>query len=232
MRTVFLIALALTAAAPTPRENLVPNGSFEKGAKGNPAKWQRPDGLTSYWVADTVRKGRCLEIDTDVYKSEYRARQDEMALDPVPPAKPKTPPVGDKYDTVAGVEGVAFYSDWIAVKPGQYYKLCVDVRTDSGRKTPKVFVKGYLLDTRLPEPHQRRVAYRKYLNCPATTAWQTFETTFCPTLRGAADTSGAGAQVQWIRVMLLPTWPPGRYYFDTVQVVPVEKPSDPGPREP
>ena len=217
------VGLAVTAAASAPDENLVPNGSFEKGEKERPAGWQRPDGLTSFWVADPLRKGRCLKIDTDVYKDEYRARQDEMAREPVPPARPKTPPVGAKYDTVAGVEGVAFYSDWIAVKPGQAYRLRVDVRTDSGRKTPKVFVKGYLLDTRRPVPHQRRVAYKKYLNCSAGTKWQTFETVFCPTLRSA--------EVQWMRIMLLPTWPPGLYFFDNVRVEPVEAPPEPGPRE-
>ena len=220
-----ITALATVVAAPllfgasSPKGNLVPNGSFERGKGGAPVTWQRPDGLTSFWVSDPLRKGKCLKIDTDVAKEEYRARQKEMTKDPVPPAKPKTPTTGDKYDTVAGVEGVSYYSAWIRVTPGQHYRLEADVRTEQGTKTPKIFVKGYLVDPRRPKPHQRRVAYKKYLNCPATVKWQTFRTTFCPTVRSA--------DVTWLRVMIFAYWPPGIYYFDNVKVVPV----DPPPKE-
>ena len=143
--------------------NLVPNGGFEEGYNGAPDKWQRPDGLTSFWIKDSVRKGRCLKIDTDVYKDEYLARQEEMKKKPVPPAKRKTPTKGEKYDTIAGVDGVSFYSEWIPVEKGQYFRLEIDTRTDGAAATPKVFIKGYFLDTRRPVPYQRRVIYKKYL---------------------------------------------------------------------
>jgi hypothetical protein len=241
LRSLALIAAAVTgaaavafAAAPPPPapprasekpappalspNNLVPNGAFEKGEKGILARWQRPDDLTSFWVDDPLRKGTCLKIDSDVYKEEYRARQDEMKKDPVPPARPKTPTTGSKYDTVAGVEGVSFYSDWIPVTPGQHYRLSVDARVDSETKTPKVFVKGYFVDKRRPAPYERRVKYKKSLDAKAGEKWQTFSMTFCPTV--------PFADIQWVRVMFFAYWPPGVYYFDNVSLVPVDPPEE------
>jgi hypothetical protein len=209
---------AATAVAPKGEVNLVANGSFEAGKNGIPEKWQRPDGLASFWVKDSKRPGMCLKIDDDVYKQEYLDRQNEMEKNPVPPPKPKTPTKGPKYDTIAGVDGVSFYSEWIAVTPGQYYRLDVDFRTEGEKKTPKVFVKGYFLDSKRPEPYQRRVKYKKFLNCPGDETWKTFSMTFCPTTR---DTD-----VKWMRVMLFAYWPPGIYYFDNVKLVPVPPPPD------
>ncbi len=208
-------AAALQAAVPG-ADNIVKNGSFEEKDKENPrqpAHWQRLDGLCTFWVKDPLRKGRCLKIDTDVYKEEYLARQKELKQKPVPPARPKTPTSGSKYTTIAGVDGVPFYSDWITVKPGQFYRLTVESKTGKGKKTPKVFIKGYFLDPRRPKHYQRRVMYKKYLDCPATQSkWAKHETVFCPTVDSE--------KVQWMRIMIYGYWPPGVYYFDNVQLVP------------
>ena len=126
-----------------------------------------------------------------------------------------TPTSGPKYDTVAGVEGVPYYSDWIEVERGRSYRLEVDFRSGSGRKAPKVFVKGYILDPRRPKPYRRRVAYKKYLTCKGTEKWKTFRTVFNPTARSG--------EVRWIRVMIFAYWPPGIYYFDNVKVVPLDR---------
>jgi len=209
-----LVPWGLTSSPPpAPVKNLVPNGSFEEGAKGIPKGWSRPDDLTTFWVKAPERNGKCLKVDTDVYREEYLARRKEMEKDPVPPAKPKTPTKGKKYDTVAGVEGVPYYSAWIPVESGRSYRLEVDFRAESGRKAPKVFIKGYLLDPRRPKPYRRRVAYKKYLTCKGSEEWKTFRTVFNPTARNP--------EVRWIRVMLFAYWPPGVYYFDNVKVVPL-----------
>ncbi len=217
--TALLAGFLIWASAAKPQAaqglkpgNLVPNGGFEKGSKGVPASWQRPDGLTSFWVPAPKRKGRCLKIDTDVLKEQYRERQKELKKRPVPPPPEKKSTAGKKYSTVAAVEGVAFYSDWIPVKPGVAYELLVDVRTERGSKAPKVFVKGYVEDPRRPPGYRRRVAYKKYLTCKASPSWRTFSMTFHPTARTP--------RVKWIRVMLFAYWPPGVYYFDNVVVRP------------
>lgn len=203
------LAVLLLWGAKEPK-NLVPNGDFEKGREGIPLNWQRPDGLTSFWIRDPRAKSYVLKIDTDVLKDQYRARQKELKKNPLSPAPKKLPTKGKKYSTVAATEGVAYWSDWIPVKKGVTYKLSVDVRVDSGKKSPKVFVKGYVEDKNRPPGYRRRVAYKKYLNCKATSEWKTFGMEFNPTLR----TPG----VKWVRVMIFAYWPPGTYYFDNVKI--------------
>src|SRR5207302_4910794 len=121
------LALAL-AADPVPDEkpvikpdakNLVPNGDFEQG-DGTPAGWQTVDGLTTFWVKDDDPKhGKVIRFDTDVYQSQgyewwAKVAQGASAKD----APKKTPTVGDKYDTLAGNDGVWFWSDPIPVEKG------------------------------------------------------------------------------------------------------------------
>jgi hypothetical protein len=213
---------ALLLAAAAAETNLVVNGTFEKGKDGKPEAWELPEGLCTFWVDAPQAKGKCLKIDTDVLRDEFLARQKEVEAylakpekerKPLPPAKPKSPTKEPKYDTVAGVEGVRYMSDYIEVAPGQDYRLEVDCRVDGGAKTPKVFVKGYFLDPKRPPEFQRRVKYEKYLNCAASEKWQTFSTTCSPT--------GKTPDVKWVRVIIFAYWPPGTYYFDNVKLVPV-----------
>ena len=215
------LALALAAAA---QPELVVNGTFEKGKEGKPDAWQAPDGLCSFWVSAPQGKGKCVKIDTDVLREEFLARQKQMEQKPVPPAKPKSPTKEPKYDTVAGVEGVSYASDFIEIAAGQSYRLDVDCRVDGGAKTPKVFVKGYFLDPRRPAEYGRRVKYEKYLNCAANEKWQTFSMTCSPTARTP--------DVKWVRVIIFAYWPPGTYYFDNVKLVPVAAPPPSPPEKP
>jgi len=212
---ILAFAFLLLGSAQLAKKNLVPNGDFEKGKRAVPLHWQRPDGLCSFWVRDKKREGYCLKIDTDVLKDQYRARQKELKKRPLAPPPKKKPTKGKKFLTVAAFEGVAYYSDWIAVKPNITYTLSVDVRVEKGRKTPKVFVKGYIEDKKRPPGYRRRVQYKKFLDCPASTEWKTFSMSFNPTSHTP--------KVKWIRVMLYAYWPPGTYYFDNVRVFPAEK---------
>jgi len=221
------LALAGDARADAPRD-LLANGSFEAG-KGAPEGWQRPDGLTSLWVEEGHGGGHCMKFDTDVKLAELHARKAEMERDPPPLARPKSPTKHPDYDTVAGVEGVAFYSDFLEVKPGMRYTLQLSARALKAGMTPKVFVKGY------EETHEdvidgagkrvnrtfRRVRYKVSLDCKCDLTWNDFQCAVNPTVDGP--------EVRWVRIMIFCYWPQGTYWVDDVHLL--EAGEDPGASE-
>jgi len=194
--------------------NLVRNPGFEEGDR-HPAHWSRCDGLTQFWEKDELRGGRCLRIFTRVCNEEYHRRLEEMKQEDPPPPKPPRPIRGAGYDTVGGNDGVAFWSDWIDVKPAMRYRLQADVRSEGG--VPKVFVKGY---TEMPLEVDEggrskkvlipRVTYKIYLDCPGGPRWRTSSLEFCPT--------AAREDVRRMRVMLFAYWPPQNYWFDNIGI--------------
>jgi len=215
---LMLPAVAAPSRAQVVKKNLVRNGSLEKGGAKGPEGWQRPDGLTSFWIKDPLRNGKCLRFDTDVPREEARARWAEMEQKDPPPAKPKTPTRGKKFGTAGGANGVPFFSEPIPVREGAAYRLDIDFLPGEcglpGKKKmqPKVFIKGYVL-------HRGRTCklYEVYKNCKGTAdKWTTNTLFFHPTDRTPA--------VKSIRVMLFPYWPPGEYLFDNVRIteVPVD----------
>lgn len=117
-----------------PDGNLVFNSGFEKGGKGAPDGWTTPDNLTVFWD-DRGAQGKCLRLDTDVYRSEW----EEHRQHPDEPMT-KTPTSGTKYNTVGGTTGVAVYSRPIPVEPNAYYAVEFDIR---GKGEPFIFVKGF-----------------------------------------------------------------------------------------
>jgi hypothetical protein len=220
---LLVLLLALPSGGPArggeperARKNLISNGDFEAaGRGGGPAGWQRPDGLTSFWVAAPGRKGKCIKIDTDVLASQFRAREDEMdrakaeGREPAPPPRraPTTPP---RYDTVAGLDGVHFGCDPIPFEPGKRYLLEVDVRVE-GEASPKVWVKGFG-EVKSRDLKRERQLWKKSLNCEkAGRDWTTFRMVF------PRDTAIPKA-VERIRLYLYPYWPPATYYFDNVRL--------------
>jgi len=228
-RLLGAIALAALAAGLAPAQqpppeaggaprNLIPNGDFERGT-GAPEGWQRPDGLTSFFEIDPRRGGKCMRFDTDVKVGEFRARRAEMELPDPPPPRPKSPTRHPDYETVAGLDGVSFYSEFVEIVPGMRYTLFVDARAEREGFTPKVFLKGYVerveevLDERGQRRKQtfRRVAYKVFKDCRCGTEWRTFSMTVLPTL-DAPD-------VRWVRVMLFAYWPQGTYFFDNVRLI-------------
>ncbi|MBI4605282.1 MAG: hypothetical protein HY721_25240 [Planctomycetes bacterium] len=206
--------------APRRPANLVPNGDFEKGKGPGPESWQRPDELTTFWVAAPGRKGKCMRIDTDVLASQFREREDQLAKaarekeEPPPPAK-KKPTAEPKYDTVAGLDGVHFVSSDIPLKHGSFYRLEVDVKVE-GKASPKVWVKAYGTLTSKGGARERQL-WKKSLNCEgASSEWRTFRMAFPLNTRipPAADK---------LRISLYPYWPPATYYFDDVRLVEVSE---------
>src|SRR5258708_318129 len=133
-----LCSLALLAR-PAPEEtkpkekpgakNLIPNGDFEAGAD-SPTGWQPVDGLTSFWVnGPDGKRGKVLKFDTDVLQSQgydwwVKISKGAKAKD-APKKLPTTPP---KYDTLAGLDGVWYWSDFIPIEKGKSYWLTLDVK--------------------------------------------------------------------------------------------------------
>src|SRR5262245_66524472 len=129
-RCTAVVALAVGAAlvaAPAQQakdepKNLCPNGDFEKG-KDTPDGWQQSDGLSTFWVDDPDgKRGKVLKVDTDVLQSQGYEWWSKIAKGASPKDAPKkeptTPP---KYDTLAGLDGVWYWSDPIPVERDKEY---------------------------------------------------------------------------------------------------------------
>src|SRR5262245_32217622 len=110
-------------------KNLIPNGDFEEG-DDSPKHWQAVDGLTSFWVKDAdPAHGKVIRFDTDVLQSQgyewwSQVRDGAKAKD----APKKRPTAEPKYDTLAGLDGVWFWSDPIPVEKGKAYWLTIDAK--------------------------------------------------------------------------------------------------------
>ena len=113
----------------TAAENLVPNGDFDLG-EITPKHWQTIDGLSTFWVADAdPKRGRVLKFDTDVQQAQAYVWWKKISEGTSPLGAPKKlPTVEPKYDTLAGLDGVWFWSDAIPVEKGAEYWLTLDAK--------------------------------------------------------------------------------------------------------
>ena len=244
----------VTSAPPPPAEteNLIRNGDFsEPNEKGDgPKYWQRPDGLVMTWMAcpEDEDRGKVIRLDTDVNQSQaYRwwvKRYIEGAeLDEAPEKEPTRPP---KYNTIGGLDGAFYWSDYIPVEKGGAYRVYVDAR---GGKA-KVFIRGY--EEKLPlsfadehpsvqevfreargEPthdedgrpirYRLRYRYTTWFPVGGDDEWDTYthKQPRHPNNREITE------NVSYIRIMLYAYWPPGEYWFDNIRIVEVD-PADDG----
>lgn len=193
-------------------ENLIRNGTFEKG-RTSPDAWDKADGLLSFWHREPDGN-RCIRMDTDVYEKQALAWIEKFkAGAPAAQAPRKTPTRGPKYNTMAGTYGVKLYSDYIPVKPGAAYRISVDAKGSmQGMFFPKVFVKAYGPPAADRFGKQERELYRCYLACrvQGMDRWQHFSRVFHPTKLTPT--------ARKMRVMIFAYWPPGEYYFDNVRI--------------
>lgn len=208
------------------------NGSLEtpNADKTGPLGWDRPDGLTTFWI-DTVVDGKptkVWKIDTHVLETEFLARRKAVqdALDnqkPVPPAPAKTEPKpAEQYNCVGGTYGVQIFSEPVKVKSGVAYKLKVRIKgPESGKDAtgnyfffPRIFVKGYVTIK-----DRERVAYKAYLACRLDKAdtWLEFERDIHPTDKVK--------KVDYLRVMLYCYWPLGTYHIDNIELIEIPPPA-------
>ncbi|MFO0926042.1 MAG: hypothetical protein U0736_03260 [Gemmataceae bacterium] len=228
-------------------KNLCLNGDFEKGTD-TPDGWQRVDGLTTFWVDDPDgKRGKIIKVDTDVLQSQgydwwVKIARGARAKD-APRKLPTTPP---KYDTLAGLDGVWFWSDFIPVEKGKAYWLTVDIK---GEPDVMAWLVGYESkestafgadagafqeflkektagkpkdNVRLFEGFINKYTWRGQLNAryakPLENGWRRWTRDKLP-FRPTKMTP----KVRFVRVLLLPYWPPGVCYIDNVRLTEVEE---------
>jgi len=235
------------AAYPADAENLLKQGDFEQAnEKGDgPAGWQSVDNLVYHWMADPLdaSRGKVLHINTDVLQSQAYAWWIERyvrgaGLDRAPARAPTVEP---KYDTIAGLDGGFYWSDYIPIKPGRAYKVYVDAR---GPKA-KVFIRGYESMPPLsfgdeapavqelfraprgesptdangrPVKYRLRYRYQTWFAVGGGEQWQT-----CTHIKPRHPTGRELTEnVRYLRIAIYPYWPPGDYWFDNIRVVEVD----------
>jgi hypothetical protein len=240
-KTIGLVVLGVLAClgADAPK-NLVPNGDFEAG-EVTPAGWQTVDGLSSFWVKDDdPAHGKVVRFDTDVLQSQGYDWWIKIASGASPKDAPKKlPTVEPKYDTLAGLDGTWFWSDYIPIEKGKAYWLSFDAKGTAGPLY--AWLVGYpekgstafgadaaafqeaLRSKATGKPpvtdRKREVFVHNYvwkgqLMANVTPEWKTFSRRAKP-FRPTANTPS----VRYVRVLLLPLWPPGTYTVDNVRLV-------------
>jgi hypothetical protein len=116
------------------------NGDFEQGKPG----WDAPDNVSTFLVDGPVRRGKVLKIRTDLLRDPWLEYRRKLMFGQADPANPPDIPRSTGYDSVGGLEGVHYGSDWIEAKGGQRYWLMAEVKGPSSEGNfPKIFVKGY-----------------------------------------------------------------------------------------
>jgi hypothetical protein len=220
-------------------KNLVVNGDLEEG-DDTPKGWQKVDGLTTFWVKDSdPAHGKVLKFDTDVLQSQgydwwVKIAQGARAKD-APKKIPSKDP--NKYDTLAGLDGVWFWSDFIPIEKDKAYWLTLDVKgpeimtwlvgypekssTDFGADAGafQEYMKAKLTGkepnfTREREGFINKYDWRGQLKAGGGNEWKTYSRRKMP-FRPTANTP----QVKFVRVLIFPYWPPGEYYVDNVRLV-------------
>jgi hypothetical protein len=236
---------------PADKENLAHNSGFEEAtADGDgPAHWDKTDNLVYFWTRDpdAPDRGRVMKIDTDVAQKQGYAWWVQRYLHnaPLTSVPAKEPTREPKYDTIAGLDGGFYWSDYIPIKPGKAYKVYLDAKGPAS----KVFIRGY--EKELPisfadenkavqevfrqakgEPlkdekgrpirYFNRYKYSTWFTVGGSNEWRTYthEKPRHPTSRELTE------DVRFIRIMFYPYWPPATYWYDNVRVYEVEPDPD------
>jgi hypothetical protein len=227
---------------PAGTANLLPNGDFEQG-DDSPKAWQKVDGLTSFWVDDAdPQHGKFVKFDTDVRQSQaYEWWEKIVAGASAREAPAKLPTVEPKYDTLAGLDGVWFYSDYIAIEPGKDYWLTIDVKgpgilvwlvgypdkPDTTFGADQGALQQYLEEKKRgdrPQARGRPAFIHKYvwkgqMAAGGSDEWKTYSRRAKP-FRPTKNTPS----VHYVRVLVYPFWPPGTYYVDNVSLTEMTPP--------
>jgi TolB-like protein len=202
------------AKVPTKGPELARNGGFEEGDK-SPTGWQRIDGLTTFWPG-AGQTGNGLKIVTDVYHDQWVEWQKKYKAGASAAEAPKAAPTaGAKYDTVAGLYGVAFDSDPIPVRPGKAYKVSVSYKGKSDDFFfPKLFIRGWG-----DVGGEKREVYDAYLALRCKTAGKEWESN----VRIVEIPTDTKAPVEYVKLKLYAYWPPVTFFFDNVSMKEVAK---------
>ena len=206
------LILALTAAqGPAQSNSALPHGDFEQADaqdKGKAAGWDRVDGLGVQWTnAPDAAHGKAIRMDTRVSEQAMQAQWVRTGLTNlwnIP--KPEKNPIAETY-------GLSLYSDPIAVKPGQAYRISFDYKGPDGGA--KVWVRGWGM---FQGEKQRR--WETYVNCHGKNGvWTACTQVFHPTR--------ARPEVTEMKVMLFAFYPAGVSWFDNIRIEPIAEPAKP-----
>ena len=140
MKKLAAILLTTCLGALTAGENMVKNGSLEKGKGHQPSHWAKLDGITAKWDKDGGNPGGHIHIDTSVLQKDKKAYAEH-------PDAYKVPGKGGQYDTVGAHEGAWAYAEPIDVKKDdRWFILSCDVKSkfkSTELAAPMVFVRGF-----------------------------------------------------------------------------------------
>ena len=199
--------------------NLVANPAFADGADGRLAKWE-----------GVIESHRYAPPWTDAPEAPIQEDRTKMILwSPAPSAGGAAPGAAKAVQfampsSVAGMHGLACYSDWIEVRPGSRYRCAIAYASKGPTFLP--FVKGYaLIDTPGEDKPQRREVYRRQFPKLKSTggAWETAVADFVPSVLPPKDGHRAPYDLKWVRVDLYCYWPEGRVWVKDVTVKLVEE---------
>lgn len=217
-------------------KNLLPNGDFEAGDE-SPLAWQKIDGLSSFWVDDADPKhGKVMKFDTDVTQAQAYAWWSKIVEGaPAKDAPVRQPTVEPKYDTLAGLDGVWFYSDYVPVEAGKKYWLTVDVKgpgilvwlvgypekPDTTFGADQGALQQYLAEAKgraQPQKRGRPAFIHKYvwkgqMSAGGADQWKTYSRRAKP-----FEPTKNTPSVRYVRVLVYPFWPPATYYVDNVRL--------------
>jgi hypothetical protein len=219
------------------------DGDFEQGGKG----WQSPDNVASFLEAGPVGRGTILRIRTDLQRDPWLEYYRNLRLGLADANRPPAIGKDTSYNSVAGLEGVHFNSDWLPAEPGRRYWLTADVKKAGG--TPKVFVKGFIDWSAhadgLPELSmvERKLTPQAFAALPAEErkkliaedskahsdryrreSYRWFlncnqkENDWTHCAAPFPPRGGLPRNVQWLQIQVYAYWPPGTYYFDNVNL--------------
>lgn len=227
--------------------NLLPNGDFRTPADNgeHPAHWQAIDNLSIFWEPDAgdVERGRVIRFNTDVNQSQayewwVQRFVHNAPLSDAPEREPTTPP---RYDTLAGLDGVFMWSDFIEIEPGGAYRVYVDAKGPPS----KVFIRGYEEKVELgfgdeipsvqqlfreargepthddagrPVRFRPRYRYTTWFPVGGSDQWETYTHAQPRHPNNRIITQN----VRYIRIALYAYWPAGEYLYDNVRVFAVE----------
>jgi len=216
--------------------NLLSNGGFELGRYW-PSGWQATDGLSTFWVGGASEGRRCMRLFTNVLREQWndhdtrvrhtvdaivKAGRDPQKLptSPLPPPPERLPTRPPYYDTVGGLDGVHYRSEYIKCEPGAIYRFSVDARNE-GKGEPRVFIKGFF-DQKMKTANGvevvRRNSYRAPMILdPCGEQWRRYVRLFHPS-RSKSTLGAKPLPTEYIQVQLYAYWPVGNYYFDNVRI--------------
>jgi hypothetical protein len=227
---------AATNTSAAEAHNLLPNGDFEQGTD-SPAAWQKIDGLSSFWIDDPdPAHGKVMKFDTDVGQSQAYQWWSKIVAGAAPKDAPaRQPTVEPKYDTLAGLDGVWYYSDYVPVEPGKKYWLALDVKgpailvwlvgypdkPDTTFGADQGALQQYLAESKGRAESQKRgrpAFIHKYVwkgQMPAggSDEWKTYSRRAKP-----FEPTKNTPTVRYVRVLIYPFWPPATYYVDNVRL--------------